>query len=248
MAVSVRIEDEAFSDRRYDVLASLLGLPDADCARGKMAAVWRQCTQQQTHILTAEMVCIILGPNGPDALLKSELGAPVEGGIRICGTRGRIEWLARLRKNGQKGGRPRKPNGNHLVIQNSANGKPGVNPPAPAPAPVNKKKGRASTPRPDKPEPHPDRARVIDAFHRRFKAAYGTKPTWDGKTVSQVETLLKKHTGDVLIARIDFMFDGRAKWPPGPYSLDVFVVNIDRWVEASQQSFLQPPIRKEQEL
>jgi hypothetical protein len=144
MAVSVRIEDEAFSDRRYDVLASLLGLPDADCARGKMAAVWRQCTQQQTHILTAEMVCIILGPNGPDALLKSELGAPVEGGIRICGTRGRIEWLARLRKNGQKGGRPRKPNGNHLVIQNSANGKPGVNPPAPAPAPVNKKKGRAS--------------------------------------------------------------------------------------------------------
>jgi hypothetical protein len=44
------------------------------------------------------------------------------------------------------------------------------------------------------------------------------------------------------------MFDGRAKWPPGPYSLDVFVVNIDRWVEASQQSFLQPPIRKEQEL
>jgi len=136
MAVSVRIEDEAFSDRRYDVLALMLGLPDADCARGKMAALWRQCTQQQTHILRAEMVCSVLGPNGPDALVKSELGVAVEGGIRICGTKGRIEWLARLRKNGKKGGRPRKPTGNHLVLRNTESGKPGANPPAPAPAPA----------------------------------------------------------------------------------------------------------------
>jgi len=104
MAASVRIEDEAFSDRRYDVLARLLNLPDADCARGKMAAVWRQCTQQQKHILGIEIVRTILGNDGPDAIIKSDLGEQVDAGIRIRGTKGRIEWLKELRKSAKKGG------------------------------------------------------------------------------------------------------------------------------------------------
>jgi hypothetical protein len=136
MSASVRIEDEAFSDRRYDLLARELGLPDADCARGKMAAIWRQCTQQQVHVLDAEIVRVILGNNGVDALVKSRLGEVVSNGVRICGTRGRIEWLAKLRNNGRKGGRPRKPNGNHLVLHSETRSEPEPNPPAPAPAPV----------------------------------------------------------------------------------------------------------------
>lgn len=264
MAVSVRIEDEAFSDRRYDVFARILGLPDADCARGKMAAVWRQCTQEQIYVLNGEMVRAILGENGPDALIISGLGEVVDGGIRISGTRGRIEWLARLRKNGRKGGRPKKPNGNHLVSRNTAPEQPGANPPAPAPAPVTteeeKREGLApldlfkakvdlaaeqaiidranQATRPAKPKtepkpPHPDRQRVIDGFHERFKAAYGTKPTWDGKALGLISSLLKKHKAETLFERMDFMFSGRSKWPPPPYSLDVFVANIDRWVETT---------------
>lgn len=42
MAASVRIEDEAFADERYDALARAAGLADADHARGKMARLWRQ--------------------------------------------------------------------------------------------------------------------------------------------------------------------------------------------------------------
>jgi len=148
VAVSVRIEDEAFSDRRYDVLARILGLPDADCARGKMAAVWRQCTQQQTHILSAEMVREILGDNGPEALVKSTLGETVEGGIRIRGTKGRIEWLAKLRKSARKGGAARaSQKASHMAEQVPAKWvatscdslQPTPSAPAPAPAPVKKK-------------------------------------------------------------------------------------------------------------
>lgn len=90
---------------------------------------------------------------------------------------------------------------------------------------------------------HPDQQRVIDSFHTRFKAKYGTKPTWDGKTIGQVGRLLGKHTADVLEQRMDFMFAGKAKWPPGPYSLSVFVTNIDRWVDDRQ-----PELRSIQEL
>lgn len=93
-----------------------------------------------------------------------------------------------------------------------------------------------ATEKPSRKQPakaHPEQQRVIDAFHQRFKAAYATKPTWDGKTVGQVGALLKKHPADTLIARMDFMFAGKAKWPPPPYSLDVFVTNIDRWVDAT---------------
>lgn len=84
---------------------------------------------------------------------------------------------------------------------------------------------------------------MIDAFHQRFKLAYGTKPTWREKEVGQIGDLLKKHTGDVLVARINFMFDGRSKWPPPPYSLDAFVSNLDRFVEVAEPEPA-TPIRK----
>ena len=54
--------------------------------------------------------------------------------------------------------------------------------------------------------------------------------------MGQVGQLLNKHPADVLIARINFMFDGKAKWPPPPYSLDVFVRNIDTWVSQTNSS------------
>jgi len=105
---SVRIEDEAFGDRRYHRLATEAGLADADHARGKMAVLWRQCTIEQRHILPNQDVCDVLGPNGVEALVNARLGDIAEGGVRIRGTKGRIEWLKKLRDNGKKGGRPKK--------------------------------------------------------------------------------------------------------------------------------------------
>ncbi|MEO6601934.1 MAG: hypothetical protein ABIQ16_18795, partial [Polyangiaceae bacterium] len=98
-------EDDAFKDERFGVLARLAGLADEDHARGKMLRVWRQCTAQATHVMSALIITGILGSNGVDALVQSGLGEVVSDGVRICGTGGRIEWLGKLRKNGRKGGK-----------------------------------------------------------------------------------------------------------------------------------------------
>jgi hypothetical protein len=128
---SVRIEDDAFGDLRYETLAQVAGLADADHARGKMARLWRQCTAERIYHLSETEVCAVLGPRGVDALIESRLGEQTDRGIRIRGTRGRIEWLEKLRKNGKKGGRPKKTRTKPSGFQES-------NPPAPAlvPAPV----------------------------------------------------------------------------------------------------------------
>ena len=119
MAASVRVEDDAFKDTRFAVLAVLVGLPDADCARGKMLLLWRQCTAQGIHVLSEQTVSVILGENGPSALVSCDLGEKVDGGIRIKGTTGRIEWLQKLKKNGKKGGRAKARNGRKQLPSNS---------------------------------------------------------------------------------------------------------------------------------
>lgn len=144
MAVSVRIEDEAFSDERFEDLAVVAGLADSDHARGKMARIWRQCTLEQRYVLPASIVSRILGDNGVNALIAARLGEKVDGGIRIHGTRGRIEWLKKLRSNGKfgkRGGRPKKnprgfsfgnPTEPMRVTKNAEK----ITPPAPAPVPT----------------------------------------------------------------------------------------------------------------
>lgn len=137
MAASVRIEDEAFSDRRFDVLARLLKLPNGDCARGMMASVWRQCTAQGKHVLSVDIVEAILGDGGSTAIVRADLGERVDGGVRIKGTAGRTEWLEKLRANGRKGGRPpHRTNSEPIANQELTSSQAPPNPPAPAPAPA----------------------------------------------------------------------------------------------------------------
>ena len=138
MAASVRIEDEAFSDARYAELAEYAGLADADHARGKMAQLWRQCTLEKCYAVSAFLVRQYLGADGVSAIVRARLGEQLPNEmVRIRGTKGRIEWLEKLRKNGRKGGRPnkyqKKPSGYSV---GSPSGSPELNPPAPAPAPA----------------------------------------------------------------------------------------------------------------
>ena len=104
---AVRIEECAFSDWRFERLAQLMGWGRADFAIGVMARVWRQCTLENTHVLSTEDVDGIMGEGGAANLLVARLGKPDPKGVRISGAEGRVEWLDRVRKNGQLGGRPR---------------------------------------------------------------------------------------------------------------------------------------------
>lgn len=140
MAASIRIEDEAFSDLRFDVLAKACGLADADHARGKMAQLWRQCTARNKYVLPDVFVDAVLGAGGAQRLVDAQLGRRTKYGVRIRGTKGRIEWLERLRANGKKGGRPpKKTSAKAKGSKRKTKSEAAPNPPAPAPVPKEQK-------------------------------------------------------------------------------------------------------------
>jgi hypothetical protein len=123
MAVSVRIEDEAFSDTRVEFLAAAAGWSKYE-ALGRLAYLWRTCTQLNSYFIPPSFVETILGNGGVKLLCDALLAEVTEHGVRVRGAKGRIEWLENLRKNGRKGGRPRK-------TKRKPSGFPELNPTAP---------------------------------------------------------------------------------------------------------------------
>ena len=198
MAASVRIEDEAFSDERYGVLAALCGLADPDHARGKMARLWRQCTAQRTYVLPIDLVCSVLGENGAEGIVKAALGEAVDGGIRIRGTKGRIEWLAKLRNNARKGGKAKSAKRHNAGKQEAAKSVPPACPPAPAPAPVTSQIERESESPGDREapalavaplrlSPAPERAERSTRSRRRSPETE-LDPAWQPEASKSVDT------------------------------------------------------------
>lgn len=132
----VNVDSQALMDARFGILASLMGADNPDMALGRMIRVWFQCLERETYTLTESVIRALFNGN-PDAanwLVAAELAEPTEGGFRIKGTKGRIEYLAeqraRARRNGTKGGRPRKPTS---VLENNQRRGGSKTPPTPAP-------------------------------------------------------------------------------------------------------------------
>ena len=116
---SIRIEDEARKDPRFGILGKRLGTTKFD-ARARMEELWAYCTDRHTYYLAAEVIDELTEfPGFHQHIIDSELAEQTDKGIRIRGTKGRIEWLRKLRNNGKKGGRPKKtkekPDGNQNV-------------------------------------------------------------------------------------------------------------------------------------
>lgn len=110
----VNIDECALSDPRFDVLASLMGVADADFARGRMIRIWMQCANRETYVLSEEIISAIFKTDGAGELLvRAQLAQKVQDGFRIRGTKGRTDYLKRkratARQNGKLGGRKRKP-------------------------------------------------------------------------------------------------------------------------------------------
>lgn len=129
---SVRFDN--LHDPRFKVLGKKLGTSHFD-AIGRMAFIWDFCTEKNTHKVS-ETVCNLLADaqNFSDLICDEEvdLGERTSSGIRIKGTKGRIEWLAKARNNGKKGGRPKltktKPDGYPLDNRNRTGIEPESNP------------------------------------------------------------------------------------------------------------------------
>jgi hypothetical protein len=252
MAASVRIEDEAFSDARYAELAEYAGLADADHARGKMAQLWRQCTLERCYSVSAFLVRQYLGSDGVNAIVRARLGEQLPNEmVRIRGTKGRIEWLEKLRKNGRKGGRPakysKKPSGYPV---GSPSGYSELNPPAPAPAPAPANppsEGKSASPAAPRTKsrqlqiledkvdaatgPHQQAIAEFTAYYQR--AHDGAKPTWNGKTGKLISELVKAHGLAEVTRRIGVLETAPPKWPPAPWDLPTFVSNFDKVASAN---------------
>ena len=229
MAASVRIEDEAFSDLRYEVLAQVCHLADASHALGKMALLWRQCTQQQRHVLDASIVIAVLGPDGVAGLEKSRLGEAIDGGVRIRGTKGRIEWLGKLRKNARKGGLAKAAKRQTRGSVKAANSLPSLCPPAPAPA--DQEHDLAARPRR---APSGDHQTFIARFTDLFSAKnLGTPPDWKPKAKhGMVKTLIEKPGGlQEALRRAENMFGAPPPFPGPPYELETLVRYWDRFAQ-----------------
>ena len=104
---NVRIESDAFSDTRIETLGMIADYNRFE-ALGRLAHLWRTCTILEAYILTDSRIKTCLGDKGPEALIESELGERVEAGIYIKGTKGRIEWIQKLRANASAGGKATK--------------------------------------------------------------------------------------------------------------------------------------------
>lgn len=115
MAAPVRIEARAWSDIRFRTLARLLGMSDPDLALIKVARLWSWETEhyhpdRPTYVLDRDTIESVLGPDGPEALVRAQLAEATMDGWRMKGTEGQIEWCYGLTEKRQRAGRARADN------------------------------------------------------------------------------------------------------------------------------------------
>lgn len=104
--MTIRIEDIAFEDARYELLGHLAGYNHHE-ALGRMARLWQHCTKKFTDVVSEAVIKAHLGPSGVEAILESELGERADGGIRVAGCKGRIEWYESKVRAAKAGGKAR---------------------------------------------------------------------------------------------------------------------------------------------
>lgn len=110
------VEFGAVSDveGKFARLAQLLGLADADHARGKVEHLWMACTTRGEPDLPLWLVEKHLGAGGAGALVEAELGSWGAGRgdsdtrrVTIAGAEKRCLWMRRDREQSSKGGKSR---------------------------------------------------------------------------------------------------------------------------------------------
>lgn len=100
MASPVRIEAGVWDDWRFECLASECGYSLYE-AIGRMAKLWSVACDREVSELPDAAIKTILGPNGAEAIIASDLGERTEFGIRLKGS-GRFVplWEGRAQRRG----------------------------------------------------------------------------------------------------------------------------------------------------
>jgi hypothetical protein len=241
---SYRVDEKARQDPRFKILGKLLGSSRFD-ALARMGELWAYCADQESYFLSETLINTLTEcENFSQMILNPEVGLAElsEKGIRIKGTKGRIEWLSKLRKNGKKGGRPKKtkpkPEGYPEANQDQTKTEPPSNPltltPALAPALVQNtelrtkgqnaetlpaKAGTGSLPGVKKPRFSDEAREKARKFAGAYVKAYQTRfpggrpeDLNDEITRGQIQNWIKNYPLDRAVQLIQVYFQLEGKW------------------------------------
>lgn len=156
------LEEQAVDDPRFKVLGTLLGAPE-DFAQGfglqQALRVWRYCQQHTVYVVPAVILDALKTGLG-DAMVAASLASKKRDGFRIHGTKGRIEWVKKLRDGNRI--RKRRSRVSHATVTRD---NPGALTPALALTPTQEQEPETtSAPRSARPP------LALDGFSRFWKA------------------------------------------------------------------------------
>ena len=188
MPPNVRIDSRAYLDPRFRLLGKLLGTSEFD-ALGRVSYLWLHCTERCTYVLSETLVGSVVDV---EALILSELGDRVDGGVRLRGTEGRVEWFARMQQSGRNSAQKRwNPNGSPIgdrmgIPKEEEEEDLSLSSEA---SPAEKSKPRA---KPDEPtaEEWPVVERVLGKLSEAAGVAY--EPKRNGKPTNSVKFILRR--------------------------------------------------------
>ena len=97
----VRLDD--VDDSRFELMGDIAGFNRFE-SLGRMARLYAHCTTEQEHVVTESRARSFLTDKGVLGAVEAELLERVDGGLRVRGTEGRIEWYAEYKAGRRKGG------------------------------------------------------------------------------------------------------------------------------------------------
>ncbi len=248
------IESTVWGDPRYERLASLLGVHKYE-AIGRMAHIWAWATEIEQDVVTDGDLAILLGKEteiAVRALVESRLGEVVDGGVRVKGCTGRIEWLGKMREGKRKGGRERAKTAKRSGGRFAAN-TPKSSPAATSTKLVDDQQGVPAEPATtttttatttttikqnknngaSKPSAY---TRCIERYFSLYlEMSGGKKPRWGAASGKNLKILLKEHGESEVLGRMRFMFDG-GSWMKPPYTFGGFYRNWDSLIPTTAKN------------
>jgi hypothetical protein len=257
---SVRTEHTVIADPRYAIAAKLMKSSRFDVL-GRMIAIWGHCTQVQSYYLDPAVIDTLAEFDGFTRIIcdpQVALAEMTSDGVRIKGTKGRIEWLGKLKKASKKGGKARirkakrNPDG---TIQPSSSREsshdPAVDPaldpgqssvlipsliPVPSPSLVlSKSKEQETAPQsvavPEGQIDNSGARRFIATYVNAFRSKYGeqTKPDLSGKVQGEIKRFLKDTPIDRACSLIQVYFQMDDRWfETKNHDFTTFVSNLSK--------------------